>query len=563
MPVETLNPQQQAVYDSLMAGEWTAYQALPGTGKTTVARHVIRDHDGKRLYTAFSNRAVREVEKEIIQYGAQASTLNALGHKILIREIKGGRRQHNVNQWKYRNLAWAGLEQYDITFPSQIARKFAAESLDLMCMLARAHLLTYRDETILQRIAGVYGVLWQDWMARVVAWMIDRGVEMALQGDWDFDDQLYIPYVQGYPPTDTFDLVMIDEAQDTTPAKLWLALAHADVEATVGITGDPNQSIMGFSGAMTDSWERALEITGEEATSRGKTLHEKAIDITYRFGKGIAEYVNEETGIAIAIAPETVDLGSRVKRRSRLTLELLNKDNSAVLARQNATLVSLGLQLSALNVPVKLEARGLNKSMERHLKEVIRHNRHIRNLEELIRAIRAYEGAKREEFKLAGADARTIGELVESCQCLVVAAKIVQSTDVDVLMAEVNKMFNSKFGTTLLTMHTSKGREWDATFVLGVAEIGCSHRDMGAMPWEQQQSQNLKVVALTRAKRELWLISEAVLETPEQPDQPQQLELMPQEPSPNGTPDKLAQVKELLSLGFSHAEIAQILGEKE
>jgi superfamily I DNA/RNA helicase len=86
----------------------------------------------------------------------------------------------------------------------------------------------------------------------------------------------------------------------------------------------------------------------------------------------------------------------------------------------------------------------------------------------------------------------TIFALADGCQTL---AEV---------KSRVYKVFDdSQKGVTFSTVHKAKGTEAERVFIL---EPDLMPHPMAKKPWEQQQERNVRYVALTRSKRELFFV---------------------------------------------------------
>jgi superfamily I DNA/RNA helicase len=63
----------------------------------------------------------------------------------------------------------------------------------------------------------------------------------------------------------------------------------------------------------------------------------------------------------------------------------------------------------------------------------------------------------------------------------------------------------------LSTVHRAKGLEADRVFILAPEKLPLVWA--GQQAWETEQEQNLRYVALTRARRELYFVTEAPVKT--------------------------------------------------
>ncbi len=142
-----------------------------------------------------------------------------------------------------------------------------------------------------------------------------------------FDDQIWLPVVMGYRPKQ-YDCVLVDEAQDITPAQLKLLLSALRQGGVLIAVGDPLQAIFAWRGAASDGMSRI-------ATTLGAPVLPLAT--TYRCARTIVALTNTY-GAPLRPAPGAKEgMLAQVNRGAMLT-QL--KAGDYVLSRLNAPLVS-------------------------------------------------------------------------------------------------------------------------------------------------------------------------------------------------------------------------------
>ncbi|MEL7039241.1 MAG: UvrD-helicase domain-containing protein [Cyanobacteria bacterium J06592_8] len=94
-----------------------------------------------------------------------------------------------------------------------------------------------------------------EWGIRAVKHAIHQGEQIAIHEQViSFDEMLFLVYKWRITPWQK-DYIIVDEAQDASPVQIALYQAFVNQGAKIIYIGDPRQSIMGFSGADTNSWQ--------------------------------------------------------------------------------------------------------------------------------------------------------------------------------------------------------------------------------------------------------------------------------------------------------------------
>ncbi|MGF1429969.1 ATP-dependent helicase [Kitasatospora sp. LaBMicrA B282] len=246
--------------------------AGPGTGKTTtlveaVARRVERGTDPERiLVLTFSRKAAMELRDRMavrLAAAPQATTFHSFCHALLrahqeperqaepLRLLSGPEQDVMVRELLAGGAEDAAAGRSRIRWPLDLracltTRGFADE---VRAVLARSRELGL-DEAALARFAE--GVQRPDWAAAAhflaeyldvldlrgvldYAELVHRAVLLAERGEADLADR--------------YDVVFVDEYQDTDPAQVRLLRQLAGGGRDLVAVGDPDQSIYAFRGA--------------------------------------------------------------------------------------------------------------------------------------------------------------------------------------------------------------------------------------------------------------------------------------------------------------------------
>lgn len=309
----------------------------------------------------------------------------------------------------------------------------------------------------------------------------------------DFDDMILAPLyfrARFWPK----DWVLVDESQDTNPARRALAMAMLKPKTGRMIfVGDPAQAIYGFTGADADSMNQLKQATA------AKTL---PLNVTRRCPKSVVALASKLVPDVIAheSAPDGV---VREIMYTELDKENLNS-NDAILCRNTAPLIQTAYSLIAKGIACRVEGReignGLTKLAQRWK---------VKNLSALLTKLEDYQARQTAKFMSKGQEEK-VDALIDQVDCLRIiidrCVSLNKHTVAD-LVSDINSMFgDTREGEqvktlTLSTVHKSKGREWARVYILGRKKFMPS--PYAKKQWQQEQEVNLEYVAITRAMKEL------------------------------------------------------------
>ncbi len=301
----------------------------------------------------------------------------------------------------------------------------------------------------------------------------------------DYDDMIYMPIATRCRVWQN-DWVLVDEAQDTNPARRALARKMLKPGGRAIFVGDRHQAIYGFTGADSDAVDLIIREFGCSSLP---------LTTTYRCPKAVVRAAQEV--VHHIQAHETAPEGTvREIEVSDLQGQSL-QSSDAVLCRNTAPLVKLAFQLIKSGTACHVEGKSIGEGLIKLAKRW-----KTNNVAVLRDAIVNYRDRQVEKLMTKGKEslAEALADRVETI--LVLSEGL---PDVSALHAKIDALFQDDTPTlTLSTVHKSKGREWERVFVLGRNAYMPSKYARQA--WQLQQEDNLVYVAYTRAKAELVLV---------------------------------------------------------
>lgn len=303
----------------------------------------------------------------------------------------------------------------------------------------------------------------------------------------DFSDMIFLPVRNGWMRP-RFDLVNVDEAQDLTVAQLELALGSLAPGGRICVVGDDRQAIYSFRGADSESLARL----GAELRAGGLGLK-----TTYRCGRAIVD-------LAAAIVPDFAAAPTNPKG----TVGSLMMDGllgavgygDFILSRSNAPLLPSAMALLRAGRRARVAGRDIGKGLKALVAKLAKGPARdsvpafIARLEswqarELARASKIARAAQRTAKEDFIRDQRNM--LVELAEGAVSVGAI--GSAIDALFTDDG--LGDAGVVTLSSVHKAKGLEANRVFILAD-----TLRD------DNIEEQNIRYVAITRAKRELTFV---------------------------------------------------------
>ena len=325
----------------------------------------------------------------------------------------------------------------------------------------------------------------------------------------DFDDMILAPLVHNirmWPK----DWVLIDEAQDTNPARRALALKLLKPRTgRLVAVGDDRQAIYGFTGADAD----ALDLIAKELGSITLPL-----TVTYRCPKAVVADANRL--VPDLMAHETAPDGAVRSLPWMIQPDLeWNQDDpeipwfqhevvtpsDAILCRNTKPLIELAYGMLAAGVGCRVEGREIGDG----LVNLATRWKRIKALPALADKLEEYKDREVQKWQAKGREdrAQAAEDKVDALLTVIGSLRAEGKDHVQDLVDWIRSLFgDTKAGeipnvVTLSTIHKAKGREWDRVYLIHKTETLPSK--WARKPWQLRQEENLEYVAITRAKREL------------------------------------------------------------
>lgn len=461
---------QQAIYKFCKnpKGGSAIINAVAGSGKTTTAVEAIKCFpEGLDITFLAFNKAIAE---ELVERDVPAKTFHGLAYGPVMR--------------------YYGLSSVTVDKTNRIAKKLLPQFEYKKFQYAISKVVGLMKQvgaTNNKLVEIAYGLIEQhdidigedpDSFFRYLFDVYDAVIQNETM--LDFDDLLYHAAMNPAITLHKFDVVFVDESQDTNYIQRLILNKISKPNTRIIAIGDRNQAIYGFRGADSQSMQNIqddfkCDVLNLSVTYRcDKAIVEMAkqyvpqIEAREDAGPGLVKEQNDLTGV------KTGDLVI-----SRTTRELIK--NAFALLREKKSVMVLGREIG----------QGL-KTLINKMKAV-----DVADLMDKLENYKTREMSKFIQLEKFN-QAQTVEDKVGAIQCLCESANSIQELlrNVDELFADKSKAI--KFAT----IHKSKGLEAKRVFWLDFNyDFHWIKKD-----WMKEQENNLRYVAITRAKNELYLI---------------------------------------------------------
>lgn len=483
-PAATVNwsDEQNAIFAWFASGQGNLIvQARAGTGKTTTIKQAFSHapEQGQLLYAVFNKKNQKEAMEKITDARVTVRTLHSLGF------------------WFIKNV-WSDAKPDDEVETARLAQvcadggtsdEVAAVILRLVSfcknLFTGVPSLNEALEVMDARNISVPDELVQSWPdARIAQTAIDVLNASLVQDDLgrvSFNDMVWLPVAAGWVKP-TFDLVVIDEAQDMNMPQLMMA--EKSCKGRICVVGDDRQAIYGFRGAASD---------GMHLMKQRLNAAQLGLTITYRCPKSVVALAQEIVPdySAAPSAPE----GDVVSTSMEQATESLTVGD-AVLSRLNAPLMGIALSLLRRGIPARIEGRDIGKQlvgMVRKLK--------AKSVPDFFKRVSTWGDKQIARITAGGGRyAQSKAELInDQVQTLLAVAE--GCKNVEEIIARITNLFEDsdsarRPAVVCSSVHKAKGLEWGK-----VVLVAASFKNKN----KSQEESNIYYVAVTRAKRTLIL----------------------------------------------------------
>lgn len=480
------SPQQAAVFDWVSTGRGSAFvEAVAGAGKTTTLVAASSRMIGSVASAMYNKKNATDFQNKLAEAGVTSNQNRA-----------GTFHSFGFSAWRYvhkKVLVDERVKRDRIINSLVMPAQFHTFSMNLVSLAKQAAVGAIVDASNLQH--------WWDIVEHHDLDLELEDPETAKEGiRWaykalklsrdiageviDYDDMIYMPIATNCRVWQN-DWVLVDEAQDTNPARLALARKMLKPGGRAIFVGDRHQAIYGFTGADNNAVDNIIRDFG---------CTQLPLTTTYRCPKAVVRAAQKVVNHIQAheTAPEGVV--RNIEATDLMGQELQSSD--AILCRNTAPLVKLAFTIIKTGMACHVEGKSIGEGLLKLTKRWKTKN--ITVLSDALKNYREKRVAKlMTEKKETMAEA--LNDRVDTILVLTEGCK-----DVPELHAKIATLFQDDTPTlTLSTVHKSKGREWDRVFVLG--ENAYMPSKYARQSWQLEQEDNLIYVAYTRAKAELVL----------------------------------------------------------
>lgn len=504
----TPSPQQTAVLDWTRNGHGSAFvEAVAGAGKTTTLIQTVIETKGSVAYCAYNKKIVTEIETKVADFANPDSKNYDPRFVGLSNRFRMGTfHSFGYGAWRrvYSGVKLNAREKDNRTVAHLQLPKVLVSFVPKLISLAK------------QRAIGLFGSvddksLWFDIvdhfdLANEIedSMQIGRGVELAIEGLKfhqsianeliDFDDMIYMPVVTATKMWQN-DWVLIDEAQDTNPARRALARKMLRPAGRAIFVGDRHQAIYGFTGADNDAIEQI--VSDFNCTPLPLTTTFRCPKAVVALAQTVVSHIEAAASAPDGVVDYVPSYEEFMKPQSIGDLE----PSDAILCRNTRPLVSMAYQLIRRGVACHVEGKDIGVGL---IKLVNRYA--VRDLDGLRLRLEAF--LELEIPKLMAKGRETMAEALQD-RVETVFVVMGECKSLDELRSKISSMFldadaETKPTLTLSTVHKAKGREWERVFLLGRDAYMPSR--WARQQWQLEQEDNLVYVAYTRAKHQLVLV---------------------------------------------------------
>jgi superfamily I DNA/RNA helicase len=489
---------QEAIYDCWRTEDSNILiNAVAGSGKTTTLLELLRMCRHRTLFLAF-NKSIQTEIQDIININnlgqGKAMTMHSLGLQAIKHYYKKFRINNNKNyelvkiiqeehKLLFKELKWEDKVKlsYTLMDMNDVSRIYLTDDIELI----RSHMIGMDKNFFDIKFEGrsIINILWEDFLNLREQRYKLRPIEI------DFHDMIYIPVKENLTIPIYPYYLMVDEAQDLNIAQHALInklLSQGTIRRWIAV-GDKNQAIYGFSGAYSSSFDKFAQ---------KDNVKQLPLDICYRCPVDVINCANEVYNVMEGFKREP----GIVKTISSYTQI---KDESMIICRNSSPLFDLYFRLLGDNRKVYIKGEDILGSVIKFLKPYTyktisvaksQMSRQLKKLEQDINKsdndrFKYYKYKSNfEDFLLISNEMcepyDTINELIQRFK------EIFENTDGDAIV--------------LCTIHKSKGLEADVVYIVNEHLIPSKFARSSK---QLQQEQNLKYVARTRAKKELYFLN--------------------------------------------------------
>lgn len=506
----SFTPEQNKIFNWVKLnagmGKNLIINAYAGSGKTfTIINSATYIPTNMRVVFIAFNKHNREDLKSKVPSGVETQTYHSFGYKLTRAMYKSV----EIDQDYVKTVL---LRKYD--FEDSTVRSVHRTATKIIGILKNMlHVIDEvpsNIETIINDVMGTYDIShdysmdeaypgeFQDLLLDMIHYYFEVRFSTLYNDSSifiDFDDMCWIPAIDvtlQVPIAERYakmmyDVIYIDEAQDTNPCQIQMLRAVMQRRTSLIAVGDRHQAIYAFRGA------DAKAIDNIKAAFQADEL---ALSMTFRCSTAVVELVRAKFPyIDIKAAPIVADGSISHYPYDYCMAEM--EDGDMVLCRTNAPLVSPVLELLRSGKKATIRGKDIGKNLILFMKKFKAYD--VSYLIEKMMEYRAIEIPKLIESDKEQA-AIALSDKIES----IIALSDGLST-VDQVATRIESLFSEDSeGVLFSTVHKAKGLEANRVYILKPSLMP----HPAAVRSNNGQEKNIEYVALTRSKDVLCYMGE-------------------------------------------------------
>lgn len=454
--------------------------AVSGSGKTTALEQAsaLIPPNKKAIFLAFNKKIALELAERLPSH-VESKTLNSFGYHVL----KRYNRNLIMDEYKTQKI----LEK-EFEYPDYYG---AGKQICDMVSKAKIHGYVPTDDfygwvlttKLWRKLIKQYeiDIKLEDSVIEPLAKIANRILLLSLtkyKNKADYNDQLYMPVTLELS-VPVFDWVFVDEAQDISSIQRMLLKRIVRSKGRFVAVGDKNQSVYEFRGADHHSMDRLKRMFDCQTFP---------LSVSYRCPLSVVR-------LAQTLVPE-IQARPNAPEGSVSTCDFKMADlkvGDFVLCRNNAPLIKAAIKISEQQ-PCYIEGGDLPKNLIKIIRE-----QGVTRLSDLTLELDNWYQKKvkvETEFDRLATMAG-IRDKYKSIKMLI--DKYPDINTAHELIGVINTLFTKTEGVMLSTAHQSKGLEANNVFIIKPELFA-----------DTQQDRNLRYVAYTRAKKNLYLVQSLI-----------------------------------------------------
>jgi DNA helicase-2/ATP-dependent DNA helicase PcrA len=481
---------QEAIFHEIKTGTGNlVIEASAGSGKSKTIDEGLAytPRDSKVAFLAFNVDIVKELKTRVPEH-VYCSTLGSLGNRNILNSLRVVFNNNKVNDlfnlYCERIAAKGELEEESLE-----ALKNSENLVKRLVDLTKASLLLPSEQTISELCEK--NTINLNGNASLLIAAIQFCFEESVNDRTtiDYSDQVYF-CAMGFVPCQQFDVIFVDETQDLTKADTKMILLSLKPGGRIVCVGDRYQSINGFRGADTKVIPYLID------TLKAQVL---PLSITYRLPLSHVRFMNEKFPFyKIEASPNAIE--GKIEYITSSKMIDLAKEKDLVLCRNNAPMVKPCYAFIAKGIKAYIKGRDIGKGLQSLIKRIAKKNDDISKFLSDLESYRIRESEKLIAAKQTG----KLESLIDQTDSIFALSEGIHS--VKELLAKTESIFSDHSeGICFSSVHRAKGLESRNVFVYKPDLMPSK----SAKTEEQaQQEINVQIVAYSRSKENMYLVSE-------------------------------------------------------